>query len=358
MPALLGVVALAVSAIKLRRRLPLYAAGIRFFLVGHLLESTFIPLELYFEHRNYLAGALLWLPVGGACFALGYRPWAPPVLMVAIVLVLAPLTHFRATTWGDPETLALTVTRENSESHWAYRFAASAFHKAGHPVEALMVLRNASERLPHHLPTVMHLAQQECYVTTIRDETLDTLRTASKRYLYHGNDFRQFDAFQEAARNPQCSKLSPGLAETIISNSLNNVPDRGQRHGQDKQQLHHLLGVIAIETRRACEAYERFRQSLEAYYDANAATRQAVLLAEAGLLNEALQHLESFKNQESASGGPLSSGTRPLTGRILTEDIGRQIRERWQELGRPGSQCPGGIRAPAQAAVGDRAGDN
>jgi len=38
----------------LLRRRPLAAFGILFFFAGHRLESTLIPLELAFEHRNDL----------------------------------------------------------------------------------------------------------------------------------------------------------------------------------------------------------------------------------------------------------------------------------------------------------------
>ena len=52
------------------RRFPLAAFGIAWFLIGHSLESTFIPLELVHEHRNYLPlFGMLLLPVG--C----WMPW-------------------------------------------------------------------------------------------------------------------------------------------------------------------------------------------------------------------------------------------------------------------------------------------
>lgn len=38
----------------LRKRQPLVAFGIAFFLCGHVMESTILPLELVHEHRNYL----------------------------------------------------------------------------------------------------------------------------------------------------------------------------------------------------------------------------------------------------------------------------------------------------------------
>ena len=46
-----------------RVRYPLVSLAILFFFTGHLLESTFIPLELYFEHRNYLPSIFLFLPL-------------------------------------------------------------------------------------------------------------------------------------------------------------------------------------------------------------------------------------------------------------------------------------------------------
>ena len=54
LPAILGVLALPVVAWSLRRRQPLVAFGILFFLLGHSIESTIYPLELVHEHRNYL----------------------------------------------------------------------------------------------------------------------------------------------------------------------------------------------------------------------------------------------------------------------------------------------------------------
>ncbi|MCG2635370.1 MAG: hypothetical protein J4A00_10760, partial [Gammaproteobacteria bacterium] len=70
LPSILGLLILLVTALSLRKRQPLIALGLFWFLGGHLLESTFIPLEIAHEHRNYLpsAGLLLAL-VGGVAWA-------------------------------------------------------------------------------------------------------------------------------------------------------------------------------------------------------------------------------------------------------------------------------------------------
>ncbi len=59
--AVLAWLVLLVGAIAWRRRYPLVAFVVLWYLGGHLVESTAVPLELYFEHRNYL-------PIAGVLF--------------------------------------------------------------------------------------------------------------------------------------------------------------------------------------------------------------------------------------------------------------------------------------------------
>ncbi|WP_339668750.1 hypothetical protein [Dasania marina] len=49
------------------KKYTLSLVGICLFLAGHLLESTFINLELYFEHRNYLPSLGLWIILIDVC---------------------------------------------------------------------------------------------------------------------------------------------------------------------------------------------------------------------------------------------------------------------------------------------------
>ena len=56
-------IALSLASIAWRRRYPLFAVAVLWYLAGHLIESTVVSLELYFEHRNYI-------PIIGPLFAL------------------------------------------------------------------------------------------------------------------------------------------------------------------------------------------------------------------------------------------------------------------------------------------------
>jgi hypothetical protein len=104
LPAVAGLLLLAAGAYALRNKQPLITFGIAFFFVGHAMESTIIPLELVFEHRNYLPMLGILLPL--AYYALNPRLHMPSVRVrraafLLLVVLFAGLTAARAQQWGD-----------------------------------------------------------------------------------------------------------------------------------------------------------------------------------------------------------------------------------------------------------------
>lgn len=104
LPAVIGLLLLVVGAFALRNKQPILSFGIAFFLAGHALESTVIPLEIAFEHRNYLPmfGILLPMAYYALCSrlhlpSLRWRKWA----FVAMLVMFAGLTASRGQQWGN-----------------------------------------------------------------------------------------------------------------------------------------------------------------------------------------------------------------------------------------------------------------
>ena len=91
------------AAVRWRQRYPVAAFAVLWFLAGHLLESTTVPLELYFEHRNYL-------PIIGPVFALCYLALQVPgrlrlisrVALTAYALINAGILFSVTSLWGNP----------------------------------------------------------------------------------------------------------------------------------------------------------------------------------------------------------------------------------------------------------------
>lgn len=112
------VVGLIAVALLQRQRWPLFAFAVLWYFGGHALESTFLPLEYYFEHRNYLP---LFGPVFALLLFLSDRLGRLDSLrrnallaVVALIVAFMSVTTLRHTTlWGD----ALEQARAAVEQH-------------------------------------------------------------------------------------------------------------------------------------------------------------------------------------------------------------------------------------------------
>lgn len=63
LPAIFFIVSLFVSGLVVQKKYPLAGFAILFFLLNHGIESTFLNLELVFEHRNYVPSMFLFVPL-------------------------------------------------------------------------------------------------------------------------------------------------------------------------------------------------------------------------------------------------------------------------------------------------------
>lgn len=70
LPAILLTAALICIGLSQIRKRPLIALAILFFYLNHIIESSVVPLELIFEHRNYLPSLFLFLPVAAGLLRL------------------------------------------------------------------------------------------------------------------------------------------------------------------------------------------------------------------------------------------------------------------------------------------------
>ncbi|MCX2972219.1 hypothetical protein EYC87_01290 [Halieaceae bacterium IMCC8485] len=97
-----------VAAWLFRHRSPMFLFGLLFYLVSHSIESSFLPLEMVFEHRNYL-------PSVGVIIAFSFSFWVffkrltpERVGFVALLLTLGlfALCSMRSMVWSDFQSLA------------------------------------------------------------------------------------------------------------------------------------------------------------------------------------------------------------------------------------------------------------
>lgn len=113
LPSITIVMLLVGIGISQMKRRPLVSIAILFFFLNHVIESTLLPLELIFEHRNYLPSLFLFLPIAGGLrsFLNFYRSKSRFMFMVMVSFVTLVLigigcfTYIRNHAWKTQTTL-------------------------------------------------------------------------------------------------------------------------------------------------------------------------------------------------------------------------------------------------------------
>lgn len=163
LPALLAVASALVAALLLQRRAPLFAFAVLWFLAAHATESTVFPLEMYFEHRNYV-------PLFGPALALAATVLKTqgdlrrPVLIgfCAWLLLSAGITRMQAQVWGNEGLLATVWHIEHPTSLRAQQQYASYLADQGQLQEAHAVMAEAAGANVSPVDTGLQAITIEC----------------------------------------------------------------------------------------------------------------------------------------------------------------------------------------------------
>jgi hypothetical protein len=114
--SLLSIFGLLSFAFYIRKKVPLASFGIVFFFAAHLLESTILPLELVFEHRNYLPSLGVFIAVAGLLqHYIENKKTLMVVFGVSSVLLLL-ITFTRVDTWSSKMSMDYYINMVHPKS--------------------------------------------------------------------------------------------------------------------------------------------------------------------------------------------------------------------------------------------------
>lgn len=116
------------AAFVLRLRYPLLLLALLFYLVAHSMESTVYPLEMVYEHRNYLATVFMSLVIAALLVipASSSRRVKVAYPVLAVLAVLCLLLLVRVQSWSDEFRLAYTEASNHPDSPRSNFFYANA----------------------------------------------------------------------------------------------------------------------------------------------------------------------------------------------------------------------------------------
>ncbi len=120
-----------------------------FFLATHAMESSIFALELYFEHRNYLASFGIYLMLAYGLFSLKQR--YDNHILVSVFLFILPTAHIiasyqRVQVWSSTISIILNDIHWHPKSYRAHGIVAGLYIQTGEYQKALQHL-NATIKL-------------------------------------------------------------------------------------------------------------------------------------------------------------------------------------------------------------------
>jgi tetratricopeptide (TPR) repeat protein len=128
LPAILALLALAAAAFVGKKKYPIFSFAVLWYLIGHSLESSFLPLEIAHEHRNYLpAIGPLMAVVYTVSAAFPNRNRLALALCALMTIALAGLTFLRAQTWASDEQLIVAMAQHHPRSASAQAMLAELY---------------------------------------------------------------------------------------------------------------------------------------------------------------------------------------------------------------------------------------
>lgn len=230
LPALAGILLLAFLGWKARTRYPFLSLGILFYLLNHLVESSFLPLEMVFEHRNYIPSMFLFVAPSLGILNAGrllkdrdipaHRLFT--VVPVLLVIALGAAAYSRNLVWSSPASL------------WS-----DTLKKAPRSGRALAYLALISAEHPEGVPLAMRLYEKALAAEhPNRRFASEVLNNMAALHYAAG----EYGAAAEAWR--RAAERHPGFPETRFRLALALFHD-----GRSKEAVEHLETLLAGDPR-------------------------------------------------------------------------------------------------------------
>lgn len=163
-----------------RKRWPVAAFAVLFFLASHALESTVLPLELVFEHRNYVgSSAIALLLVLGLVRAAQLSVKMRLALGGLYFAITTFVTFSVASVWGNPQLQKMLWYKQNPDSPRVHMILADSMLSHGHTAEAARILDEATTRFPTHAAMAIARVELGCYHPELRPSSLQTAMAAA-----------------------------------------------------------------------------------------------------------------------------------------------------------------------------------
>lgn len=291
LPAIIGILGAAVLGFVSRRRWPLLALAILWYLGGQLIESSTVMLELYFEHRNYV-------PIIGPfiAIALGVVGTHEPLLRkrlmgVAILWLVASAftTFLSARVYASEDSLAMAWAAKQPESVRAQSMLAGRFYQHGQMTQALATVESALDKHPDDAGLAENRVYLKCVRGDLTDLDMQALTTLLRTAPFNRGAFTNMETLRLLSNARRCAALNTQTWQLLVHALLANSH---YSDGVASGFLHYQLHEAAVTRGDLGDAIRQLDAAYATDPNAEIVRLQAKYLASAGLYDQAIATLK------------------------------------------------------------------
>jgi len=283
---------LTLLAWSIRKSTPVLFFSVCWFLGGHILESTFIPLELYFEHRNYLPSIG---PIFAICFYLWNNNGSLKILLRSFLALygglLIFLLHETTQTWSQPMVAAQLWVQEHPRSPRAYQYLAMLYYAQNDDINATETIVTAYKNNPKSTGLALEVLQLECNIGRLTKQTIiDVTNSISKGNL-DLSVIDTLDTLIKLQNRDKCPVLTLGDIHKIITALMSNPAY--QAFSREMANLHIVAAFLYRKQGNLNSTIENLDTASKLDPQLNTFLLCAANLLDAGLYDEASMHLNN-----------------------------------------------------------------
>lgn len=278
--SILALIGTVVLSIIFRRKWPFLCLAILFFFSGHLIESTVIGLELYFEHRNYMPSMFLFLALSVGISLLSI-PNKSKVLIAGCILSLClAMLWMRAGLWSSEKVLFKVWAHNAPESERAQLQASLMASQQGDYVVASQYIEKAMLMHPEAVNPLLARLYLDCSfrVTpnilpqSFYEKTIRSLETQK----FHISSYKYLEQLVYKSSNHSCVQLNYSILHELLEAFLSN---RYAQSGSRQGMILFLQGLVSMNENFYGEAYEYFNRSFGSWMSIDPAMLSVARLA-------------------------------------------------------------------------------
>ncbi len=293
--ALIGVFGLILTAFLLRKKRPFIAFSIAWFFTGHLLESTVLPLELYYEHRNYLPmlGFFISIAYYAVYFFDKYKTFV--ITAIGFMLVFNSFVLVQNTKlWGKPLELFISWYKAHPNSprtQQQFSYAVKGFNLSPELIQQIAPESKKSQVSPMLIASYsMSKLALKCNSNSATTQTLKNTLKIVKNNIIHISTATNLTSFIDSWLQGKCQTLGIDEVKSFLSSLLAIIED--QKVNVFAHDVHYSLSRIYVRKKNLDRTIFHLKKAYNYVPTLNNLLAQAFYLSSAGLYDKALSVLE------------------------------------------------------------------